>query len=80
MKKPKTRKTLPKREKELLKHDPYCPKCDVWYNADPTGKLKLKFCRDCGTELILPAYCVVCGSIIPLSSEYCPGCGFIAIR
>lgn len=79
--KPKTRsKTVSKAEKELLKHDPYCPTCVAWFAADATGAIRLKYCRDCGTELVQPAYCVSCGSVIPSLSTYCPGCGFIAIR
>ena len=67
------------KDKELLKHDPYCPECNSWYTSDPGGKLTLKYCKDCGAELILPSRCVFCGSVILAPAKFCPGCGRVAI-
>ncbi len=78
--KKRIRSRIPKREKELLKIDPYCPNCNEWLGADETGYIKLKYCKDCGAELLRPAYCVVCNNIIMPKADYCSGCGFIAIR
>ena len=66
------------KDTELLSFDPHCLNCDT--DIIPDGKTMIKFCPDCGTELIQPFRCAVCNTPVNATSKYCTGCGMLAIR
>ena len=46
-----------------------CPKCGKEFDED------IKFCSDCGTELLAPNSCPNCGAEVAKDSKFCPKCG-----
>ena len=46
-----------------------CPKCGEKNN------LSMKFCGECGNELVLDAICSRCGACMPIGIKFCGNCG-----
>jgi rRNA maturation endonuclease Nob1 len=68
------------KDTELLRLDPYCPKCAADVGGDPNGQIEVKFCPECGGELLQPFRCHACATPLNASSKFCISCGVTAIR
>ena len=66
-----------KEDTELLAMARYCPSCDADVVPDDSGKIRVNFCPDCGTELWQPTRCMWCNNPINASAPYCTGCGMM---
>lgn len=65
---------------DLSNYEPYCEYCDGYISTDDKNNNPIKYCPDCGHELLQPSICIFCGSPIASDAKYCTGCGNIAIR
>lgn len=65
----------------LLKdYEPYCTHCEASIIPDSNSEYPVKYCSECGQELLQPFLCLFCGCPVSSESKYCTGCGIIAIR
>lgn len=80
MKKPK-QEVKQKTPEELLKElNAYCKICDCTFFAAGDDPMLIRYCPECGRDLILPYLCSFCNNPVNADAKYCTGCGNTAIR
>jgi predicted amidophosphoribosyltransferase len=67
-------------QKALRELNPQCTECNCGVCVDEEGVIKTIYCPDCGTKLVQPSLCKICGNPVNAGSKYCTGCGIEMVR
>ncbi len=62
-------------KKALQQLDSYCQECDADVRASSSEAMIVSFCPECGSRLLKPKICIICGNPINATARFCTGCG-----
>jgi hypothetical protein len=67
---------IEKKPEDMLKDlNAYCKKCDCTFAPAGDEPMLVRYCPDCGNDLILPSLCPFCGNPMNADAKFCTGCG-----